>query len=96
MGSGSHYVNSLKSCLSTEDYNEWINNRYNNIDDDDDGKIIPKWSYLPYCDEFEKYREFRNIICSDHRLHRSLVECKFCQNDFKTFNDEEERCSFCC
>ena len=58
MGLGSYYVTSPKTCFSTEDYNEWMNEHYNNKNDDDEEKIIPKWFYLPYCDDCEKYREF--------------------------------------
>ena len=50
MGFGSHYVTSSVWCFSLEDYNEWMNEHYNNNDDDDE-KTIPKWFYLPYCDE---------------------------------------------
>ena len=34
--------------------------------------------------------------CSNHRSHKLLSTCNFCQNDFKTFNDREARCSTCC
>ena len=40
MGYGSHYVSSPRYCLSTEDYNEWMNEHYHNKDDDDE-KITP-------------------------------------------------------
>ena len=59
MGFGSHYVTSPRFCFSTEEYNEWMNEHYHKIDDDNDDKIIPKWFYLPYCDECEKYRVCR-------------------------------------
>ena len=53
MGLGSYYVTSPRMCFSTEGYNEWMNKHYHN-NDDDDGKILPTWFYLPYCDEFKK------------------------------------------
>ena len=61
-------------------------------------KLIPEWFYLnlPYCDQCEKYLEFVDNKCSNHRSHRLLVTCKYCQNDFKTINDREVRCSVCC
>ena len=61
-------------------------------------KLIPDWFYLnlPYCDEFEKYLEFVDGVCSNHRSHRLLVTCNFCQNDFKTLNSRKVRCSSCC
>ena len=34
--------------------------------------------------------------CSNYRSHRHLVACNCCQNNFKTFNDREVRCSACC
>ena len=51
---------------------------------------------LSYCDECEKYIEFVDNKCSHHRSHRLLITCNYCQNDFKTFNDREVRCSSCC
>ena len=51
---------------------------------------------LPYCDEWEKYTELVDNKCSNHRSHRLLVACNFCQNDFKTFNNKDVRCSSCC
>ena len=67
-------------------------------DDDDDEKIIPKWFSLnlPYCDECIKNIEFVDNKCSNHRSHRLLVTCNYCQNDFKTFNSRKVRCSLCC
>ena len=61
MGYGDHCIKSPSYCSSTQDYNEWTNNRYHNTDNSDDGKIIPKWFYLTlsYCDECEKYRVCR-------------------------------------
>ena len=38
MGFVSHYVSSPGWCFSTEDYNEYINQHYHEIGDDDDGK----------------------------------------------------------
>ena len=95
MGFGSHYVSSPEFCFSTEDYNEWVNKHYPNSDDE---KIIPNWFYLilPYCDECEKYIEFVDNNCSNHRSHRLLVTCNYCQNDFKTFNNRQVRCPSCC
>ena len=70
-----------------------MNEHYNNNNDE---KIIPKWFYLPFCNECETYRKFTNIIRSHHRSHRLLVTCKYCQNNFKTFNSRQVRCSSCC
>ena len=95
MGFGSHYVTPPGWCFSTEDYNEWMKRHYHNTDDDDE-KIIPKWFYLPYCDDCEEYRKFTNNKCSQHRLQRILVTCNFCQNDFKTLSNKEVRRSSCC
>ena len=97
MGFGSHHVSSPGFCFSTEDYNDWMNDHYPNIDYDDE-KIIPKWFYLnlSYCDDCEKYIEFVDNRCSNYQSHRLLVTCNFCQNDFKTFNDRQVRCSLCC
>ena len=72
-----------------------MNEHYNNNDDDDE-KILPKWFCLPYCDDCEKHREFVTTICSDHRSHRLLVTCNFCQKDFKTINNRHLTCSSCC
>ena len=94
MGSGSHYMSSPGFCFSTEDYNEWMNKHYPSSDDDE--KKIPKWFYLPYCDECEKCIEFVDNKCSNYRSHRVLITCNFCQNVFKTFNNREVRCSVCC
>ena len=68
MGFGCHYVSSPGFCFSTEDYNEWMNKHYPSSDDDDDEKIIPKWFYLPYCDECEKNIEIVNndVLIIDH------------------------------
>ena len=96
MGFGSHHVGSPGFCFSTEDYNEWMNKHYPNNNDDE--KIIPDWFYLNlfYCGECEKYIEFVDNRCSNHRSHRLLVTCNYCQKDFKTFDNREVRCSFCC
>ena len=96
MGFGSHYVISPGFCFSTEDYNECMNKDYPNSDAGGDEKIVPTWFYLPYGDECEKYREFTNIICYQHQLHRLLVTGNYCQNDFKTLNSRKVRCSSCC
>ena len=104
MGLGSHYESSPRFCLSTEDYREQcesqdfykIMRKYcTNIVEE---KLIPDWFHLnlPYCDECKKYIEFVDGVCSNHQSHKLSVTCKYCQNDFKTFNDREVRCSFCC
>ena len=84
-------------CFSTQDYNEWVNDHYDN-NDDDDKKVNPKWFYsnLLHCDEFEKYIEFVDKKCCNYRSHRLLVTCNSCQNDFRTFNSRKVRCSPCC
>ena len=71
-----------------------MNTHYHNYDDDVK-TIFPTWFFLPYCDEFEKNREFVNNICSHRRTHRLLVTCDFCHNILKTFNDRKVRCSSC-
>ena len=97
MGFGSYYVSSPGFCFSTEDYNEWMNKYYPSSDDDVE-KLIPDWFYLnlPYCDECEKYIEFVDGVCSNHRSHRLLVTGNYCQNNFKTFSSRKVRCSVCC
>ena len=97
MGFGSYNVSSPGFCFSTEDYNEWMNKHYPSSDDDVE-KLIPDWFYLnlPYCDECEKYIEFVDGVCSNHRSHRLLVTCNYCQNNFKTFSSRKVRCSVCC
>ena len=92
MGYGNHCISSPRYCFSTQDYIEWMNKHYPNNGDDDE-KIIPNWLY---CDECEKYIEFVDNKCSNHRSHRLLVTCNYCQNNFKTFNNREVRCSVCC
>ena len=95
MGFGSYYVTSRRWCFSTEDYNDWLNKHYHNSDDNDE-KLISDWFCLPYPVECEKHREFTNKLCSQCQLHRFLITCIYCRNDFKTFNKKEVRCSFCC
>ena len=47
MGLGSYYVTSPRICFSTEDYNECMNEHYdNNNDDDDDEKNLKGFFYL--------------------------------------------------
>ena len=93
MGLGSYYVTSTKMCFSTEDFNEWMIEHYNNNDDDE--KIFPIWFYLLYCGECGTYREFKNNIHSHHRSHRLLFTCNYCQNNFKTFKSRQVRCLSC-
>ena len=97
MGFGSHYVSSPGFCFSTEDFIEWMNKHYRKSDDDDE-KIIPEWFCLnlPYCDECENYMEYVDNKSSNHRSHRLPVICNYCQNDFKTFNNRQVRCSSYC
>ena len=63
MGLGTYYVTSPRRCFSTEDYNEWMNKYYHNSNDE---IFIPEWSYLPYCDECEKYIELVDNIFSNY------------------------------
>ena len=104
MGLGSHYESSPRFCLSTEDYREQcelqdsyknMRNYCTNIIEE---KLILDWFYLTLtnCDECENYIEFVDNKCSNHRSHRLLVTCNYCQNDFKTFNDRDLKCSVCC
>ena len=81
-------------CFSTEDYNKRMNKHY--LSNNDDEKIIPKWFYLLYCDECEKFIEFVNNKCSEHLSHKALVTCNYCQNNFRTHCSSNERCSSCC
>ena len=90
MGLGSHYVSSPRYCFSTQDYNEWMDKHYPNIDDGE--KKLPK----RFCDKCQKHREFVNDECAHYRLHKHLVTCNYCQKDFKTFNNRDVRCSSCC
>ena len=96
MGFGSLYISSPEFCFSTEDYNEWVNEHYNN--DDDDEKIFPKWFYLnlSFCDECERYIEFNDNKCFNHLSHRLLVTCNSCQNNFRTLSSREVKCFSCC
>ena len=48
--------------------------------------MSPDGFYLPYCDECEKYKVFVDNKCSNHRSHRTLVTCNYCQNGFKTYH----------
>ena len=97
MGYGFHCISSPRYCFSTHDYNEWMNNYHQNTDNSDVEKLILHWFYLnlPHCDECEKYIEFEDDKCSNHRSHRILVTCIYCQNDFKTFNNRQVRCPSC-
>ena len=67
MGLGSHYATSPRMCLSTEDYIEWMHEHYNNSGDDDE-KIIPKWYYLPLCNECENIESLQlvYVLTIDH------------------------------
>ena len=104
MGLGSHYESSPRFCLSTEDYREQceLQDSYkimrNYCTNKIEEKMIPDWIYLnlPFCDECEKYIEFVENKCSNYRSHRLLVTCIYCQNNFKTFNNRDVRCSSCC
>ena len=95
---------SPRFCLSTEDYREqcelldYYKNMRNNFTNIIEEKLIPDWFYLnlPYCDECEKYIEFVDGVCSNYRSHKLLVTCNYCQNDFKTFDNRQVRCSVCC
>ena len=90
---------SPRYCFSSEDYKEATRDSYSSkYDDNIEEKLIPDWFYLnlPYFDECEKYIEFVDSVCSNYRSHKLLVTCNYCQNDFKTFNDREVRCSVCC
>ena len=90
---------SPRYCFSSEEYKEatrdFYSSKYNDIIEE---KLIPDWFYLnlSYCEECEKYIEFVDNKCSYHRSHRLSITCNYCQNDFKTFNDREVRCSSCC
>ena len=97
MGFGSYHVSSPGFCFSTQDCNEWMNKHYPNSGDDGE-KLIPDWFYLnlTYCGECEKYIELVDNKCSNHRSHRFLVTCNYCQNIFKTFSSTKVRCSSCC
>ena len=104
MGLGTHYESSPRFCLSIEDYREqcelqnYYKNLGNNFTNIIEEKLIPYWFYLNlhYCDECEKYVEFVDNKCSNHRSHRLLLTCNYCQNNFKTFDNRNVRCSSCC
>ena len=99
MGYGDHCISSPLYCISSQDYNEWINKHYPRTDNNNNvEKLIPDWFYLnlPYCGECEKYIKFVDGVCSDYRSHRLLVTCNYCQNEFKTFKIRDVRCSSCC
>ena len=90
---------SPRYCFSSEEYKEAMRDSYSSkYNDIIEEKLIPDWFYLnlPYCDECKKYIEFVDGVCSNHRSHRLLVTCNFCQNDFKAFNKRDVRCSVCC
>ena len=84
MGLGSHYESSPRFCLSTEDYREQceLQDSYKNMRNycanTIEEKLIPDWFflYLPYCDECEKYIEFVDNKCSNHRSHRLVIIVK--------------------
>ena len=48
---------------------------------------------LPCCDECENCIEFVDNKCFNHRSHRLLVTCNYCQNNFKTFSSKKVICS---
>ena len=95
---------SPRFCLSTEDYREQCelrdcyNQMRNYCTNTIEEKLIPDWFYSnsSYCVECEKYIEFVDNKCSNHRSHRLLVTCNYCQNNFKTFDNRKVRCSSCC
>ena len=90
---------SPRYCFSSEEYKEATRDSYSSkYNDIIEEKLIPDWFYLnlSYCEECEKYIEFVDNKCSHHRSHRPSITCNYCQNDFKTFNDREVRCSSCC
>ena len=90
---------SPRYCFSSEEYKEAIRDSYSSkYNDIIEETLIPDWFYLnlPYCDEFKKYIEFVDGVCSNYRSHKLLVTCNYCQKDFKTFNDRQVRCSVCC
>ena len=90
---------SPRYCFSSEEYKEATRDSYSSkYNDIIEEKLIPDWFYLnlSFCDECEKYIEFVDNKCSHHRSHRLSITCNYCQNDFKTFNDREVRCSSCC
>ena len=78
-----------KQCKLRDYYNKRRNDYANIIEE----KLMPDWFYLTYCDESEKHREFANNKCSHLLSHRTVITCKYCQSDFKTFDTREVRCS---
>ena len=72
---------SPRFCYSKDDYNKKRNDHSNIIEE----KLNPGWFSSTYCDQCEKYIEFVNNICSNHRSHRFLVICNYCQKDLKLF-----------
>ena len=97
MGYGNNCIIFPRYCFSTQDYIEWLNDNYHNTDDDDE-KIIPKWFYLHllFCDDCKKHIEFVDNKCSNYRSRRLLVQCRYCQKDFKQINTRKSSCSNCC
>ena len=90
---------SPRYCFLGEEYKEATRDSYcSKYNDIIEEKLIPDWFFLnlSYCDECEKNIEFEYNKCSHHRSHRLSITCNYCQNDFKTFNDREVRCSSCC
>ena len=79
MGYGSQCVTSSRFCFSTEDCKEWVNNHYHDSDNDNQ-KIIPDSSHLPYCDVCKEYRAFRNNVCSIQSFHEVSLSCVDCKN----------------
>ena len=90
---------SPRYCFSSEEYKEAIRDSYScKFNDNIEEKLIPDWFYLnlPCCDECKKYIEFVDNRCSNHRSHRLLVTCNYCQKDSKTYSNRQVRCSSCC
>ena len=90
---------SPRYCFSSEEYKEATRDSYSSkYNDIIEEKLIPDWFYLnlPYCDEFKKYIEFVDGVCSNDESHRLLVTCNYFQKDFKTFDNKKVRCSSCC
>ena len=82
---GSHHVSSPGFCISTQDYNEWMDKHYPN----NENKKF-------YCDDCERNMEFYGDKCSNYHSHRVLVTCNYCQKDFKTHSSRDLRCLSCC
>ena len=90
---------SPRYCFLSEEYKEAIRDSYSSkYNDIIEEKLIPDWFYLNllYCEKCKKYIEFVDAVCSNHRSHRILVTCNFCQKAFKKFNCRKVRCSLCC